>query len=209
MGHPNKPHNTGFITMKSEHVSRLKPASAQHAFVLPAHDDSAVGQLCRELDAAFAAAETGASFGLRVRHALQRAIADSALLRPDQRIGDAHGYHRHLIAADPLGRYAVAALVWEPGQASPVHGHRTWCGYAVIEGVLSETLFRWDEQTHGAVETRRQPRVTGAVSYVDAGRGTMHQLGNPANAATRAISLHVYGVAGEHIATHVNDLLAA
>jgi predicted metal-dependent enzyme (double-stranded beta helix superfamily) len=195
--------------MKSEHVSRLKRAPAPPAFVLPPHDDSAVGELCRELDAAFAAAETGASFGLRVRAALQRAIADSSLLRPDERIGNAQSYTRHLLAADPLGRYAIAALVWEPGQASPVHGHRTWCGYAVIEGALNETLFRWDAETHDAVETRRHPREAGAVSYVDAGRGAIHQLGNPANSKTCAVSLHVYGVAGEHIATHVNDLLAA
>jgi hypothetical protein len=47
------------------------------------------------------------------------------------------------------------------------------------------------------------------VSYVDAGRGAIHQLGLPADAAARAVSLHVYGVAGEQISTHVNDLLAA
>jgi hypothetical protein len=59
------------------------------------------------------------------------------------------------------------------------------------------------------VEVRRHPRAAGAVSYVDAGRGAIHRLGNPADATERAISLHIYGVAGEQIATHVNDLLAA
>lgn len=194
--------------MQLEHVSLptrpLPPAS--HA-----SRSAALEQLCREIDAAFAVADTGphASFGERVRLALQRAIADPALLRLDQRIGNPLNYRRHLLAADPLNRYAIAALVWEPGQASPVHGHRTWCGYAVIDGTLEETLYRWDALEHRAIETRRHPRARGAVSYVDAGRGAIHQLGNPADAAARAVSLHVYGVAGEQIATHVNDLLAA
>lgn len=171
------------------------------------HDTPALRRLCDDIDAALAAGD--ASFGARVRAALLQAIADPGLLRPQQRAGDARGYRRHLLAADPLDRFAIAALVWEPGQASPVHGHRTWCGYAVIDGTLAETLYRWDAGTHCAVATRRHPRAAGAVSFVDAGRGAIHQLGNPAGAGTRAVSIHVYGVAGEHIATHVNDLLAA
>ncbi|MDR5742438.1 cysteine dioxygenase family protein [Caballeronia sp. LZ029] len=199
--------------MQLEHVSRparpfppASPASESAACRSPALE-----RLCRELDAAFAAAETGpqAAFGQRVRLALQRAIADPEVLRPDQRAGNPQTYCRHLLAADPLNRYAIAALVWAPGQASPVHGHRTWCGYAVMEGTLEETLYRWDAAEHRAIETRRHPRPPGAVSYVGAGRGAIHQLGLCADAAARAVSLHVYGVAGEQIATHVNDLLAA
>jgi hypothetical protein len=78
-----------------------------------------------------------------------------------------------------------------------------------MEGTLEETLYRWDALEHCAIKTRRHPRPPGAVSYVDAGRGAIHQLGLPADAAARAVSLHVYGVAGEQISTHVNDLLAA
>lgn len=199
--------------MRLEHVSRptrpLSPVGAAHDFHLIR--SPALEQLCRDIDTAFAAAEAGsqAAFGQRVRSALQRAIAEPDLLRPDQRTGNAQNYCRHLLAADPLNRYAIAALVWEPGQASPVHGHRTWCGYAVIEGTLTETLYHWDADEHRAVETRRHPRATGAVSYVDAGRGAIHRLGNPPDSTARAVSLHIYGVAGEQIATHVNDLLAA
>ncbi|WP_321791737.1 cysteine dioxygenase family protein [Caballeronia sp. J97] len=202
--------------MRLEHVSRpARPFSPDSpAFPIPdcgASRNPALEQLCREVDAAFAVAEAEprASFGQRVRLALQRAIADPRVLRPDQRVSNPQGYCRHLLAADPLNRYAIAALVWEPGQASPVHGHQTWCGYAVIEGALEETLYRWDALEHRAIETRHHPRSSGAVSYVDAGRGAIHRLGNPADAAARAVSLHIYGVAGEQIATHVNDLLAA
>ncbi|WP_244813845.1 cysteine dioxygenase family protein [Caballeronia sp. Lep1P3] len=187
---------------------RQPPASAAPGAF--ATERPALSRLCHDIDAALDAAEDDrASFGIRLHAALRRAIADPELLRPDERAGSPHGYCRHLLAADPLGRYAIAALVWEPGQASPVHGHRTWCGYAVIDGTLAETLYRWDADAQCAVHTRHRVRETGAVSYVDAGRAAIHRLGNPADARTRAVSIHVYGVAGEHIATHVNDLLAA
>jgi predicted metal-dependent enzyme (double-stranded beta helix superfamily) len=199
--------------MQPEHAGR--PQRPSTAVATHAGPGDALARLCQEIDAAFtvtcetAKAGPQRAFGECLRDALQRAIAAPGLLRPGQRAGHAQTYRRHLLAADPLGRYAVAALVWGPGQASPVHGHQTWCGYAVIEGTLAETLYCWDAHTQCAVETRRQPRAPGTVSYVDAGRGAIHQLGNPAGAATRAVSLHVYGVAAAQIATHVNDLIAA
>jgi predicted metal-dependent enzyme (double-stranded beta helix superfamily) len=162
-------------------------------------------RLIGRLDAAF---DTPADFARRVREALSAAAIDERLLSPGQREGDANGYTRHLLAADPRGRYAVAALVWAPGQASPVHAHRTWCGYAVVEGSLVETLYRWNADENRAYAVREQARDAGSVSFAGAGRGAIHQLGNAAHARQRAISLHVYGVAGAHIATHVNDLVA-
>ncbi|MDR5854116.1 cysteine dioxygenase family protein [Caballeronia sp. LZ062] len=187
--------------------------ATQRNMPFPADPNVAVSRLCHEINAALDAAQAdgGMSFGIRVHAALSRVIADPGLSRADQRSGSQQGYQRHLLAADPLGlgRFAIAALVWEPGQFSPVHAHRTWCGYAVIEGALAETLYRWDVDACRAVETRRHSREAGAVSYADAGRGAIHRLGNLADATARAVSIHVYGVASEHIATHVNDLLVA
>jgi predicted metal-dependent enzyme (double-stranded beta helix superfamily) len=195
------------IIMKFEPASRMQPAPENFG----SHRHSPLQHLCEEIEAAFTVAARGAdaSFGHRVRTALKRAIAAPDLLQSYQRLSNAHSYCRHLLAADPLERYAIAALVWEPGQTSPIHGHQTWCGYAVIEGTLSETLYTYDADTHSAVEVRSHPRDTGAVSYVDAGRGAIHRLGNPEHARSPAVSIHIYGVAGSQIATHVNDLLAA
>ncbi|MEW6344751.1 MAG: cysteine dioxygenase family protein [Pseudomonadota bacterium] len=170
-----------------------------------------VVRLCEALDAAFEAAcgatdpSRRSDFATRVRNALAEAAADPALLAPSQREGAADSYRRHVLAADPHGRYAIAALVWMPGQASPVHAHHTWCGYAVLDGTLSETLYDWDETQQLAGETRTHPRASGAVSFVRAGRGGIHRLGNASGAP--AVSLHIYGVEGAQIATHVNDLL--
>jgi len=108
-------------------------------------------------------------------------------------------------AADPHGRYAIAALVWLPQQASPVHAHHTWCGYAVLDGSLNETIFEWNGARQCASAARTQARNRGAVSFARGGRGAIHRLGNGTLAP--AVSLHVYGVPGARIATHVNDIV--
>jgi acetyl/propionyl-CoA carboxylase alpha subunit len=47
------------------------------------------------------------------------------------------------------------------------------------------------------------------VSFVGPGRGAIHQLGNASATGQTAVSIHVYGVPGAQISTHVNDLVTA
>ena len=178
---------------------------------LPAHRTAPLARLCDALDAIFEACvkfpepSESTFFARSMRIVLAEAAAVPGLLTPTQREGSAEHYRRHLLAADPQGRYAVAALVWFPHQASPVHAHHTWCGYAVLDGTLSETVFEWNGAQHCAGATRTQARNRGAVSFVRGGRGGIHRLGNSSDAP--AVSLHIYGVAGAQIATHVNDIV--
>ncbi|QQC64979.1 cysteine dioxygenase family protein [Paraburkholderia ginsengisoli] len=170
-----------------------------------------LARLCETLDAIFEACvrfpepSDSTFFARGMRLALAEAASDPALLTPAQREGSTDTYRRHLLAADPHGRYAIAALVWQPRQASPVHAHHTWCGYAVLEGTLSETIFEWDGARHCASAARVQARKPRAVSFVRGGRGGIHRLGNCSDAP--AVSLHIYGVQGAQLATHVNDLV--
>lgn len=174
-----------------------------------------IARFCTRLDAAFdslrdeAAPSRHPAFARALRAALAEAAAAPGLLTPAQRESGAAGYRRHLLAADPAGRYAVVSLVWEPGQWSPVHGHHAWCGYAVLEGKLTEIVYRWSDAACCAIDARRRARPMGAVSYVCAGRDAIHRLGHAgAKTDAPAISLHVYGVAGKQVATHVNDVVA-
>jgi predicted metal-dependent enzyme (double-stranded beta helix superfamily) len=175
------------------------------------HHAAAVARLCAALDAAFEACATPgdpsrcARFARDVRAALAGALADPALVTAAQREGSADTYRRHLIATDSRGRYTVAALVWQPGQASPIHAHHTWCGYAVLEGTLTETLYAWDEARQGAEVVCAHPRASGAVAFGGRGRANIHRLSN--GSGEQAVSLHIYGVAREEIATRVNDVL--
>ncbi|PLZ04397.1 cysteine dioxygenase [Burkholderia sp. WAC0059] len=179
-----------------------------HRFRADAAATAAVERLRIALEAAFETASPARgdeALGHGIRTALEAALADDALVTPAQRACGTGTYQRHLIFADPRGRYAVASLVWPPGQASPVHAHHTWCGYAVLDGTLTETLYTWDEAAGHARETRSRPRAAGAVSFAGRGRGAAHRLANSGDAPV--VSLHVYGVTGQQIGTHVNDVL--
>lgn len=202
-------------TLESRTVSTVHGAIAvsPQAPTRGAHPSSlsALARLCEALDAAFDAAADAANpshcaeFARRVRAALQTAAADETLLAPEDREGSPDTYRRHLLAADERGRYALVSLVWRPGQASPVHGHHTWCGYAVIDGTLTESLYNWDASLGCASRVRAHPRASGAVSYVRAGLAGIHRLGNEGTEV--AVSLHVYGVPAERVSTHVNDVV--
>lgn len=212
------------FAMSHEEQTSTLPAARDSAAVTPARlcvakpcrtattpASAGIASLCGALDTAFEAA--GAvdkpshcvEFVRLLRAALARASADETLLAPAQREGARDCYRRHLLAADASGRYAVVALVWQPGQASPVHGHHAWCGYAVLSGTLTETLYDWNEPRGCATFAREHRRAPGAVSYTRAGVGGIHRLRNAGTDI--ALSLHVYGVAGEQVTTHVNDIV--
>jgi predicted metal-dependent enzyme (double-stranded beta helix superfamily) len=210
MSHPAQPLTAD---RHGRQATRHAAAATRVALSVPAAPcpANAIERLRVTLDAAFDAcpeavdASQEARFARAVRAALVEAAADAQLLTPAQREGDAQKSQRHLLAADPFGRYAIASLVWLPGQMSPVHAHHTWCGYVVIDGALSEAIYDWNETEDYAIPSRTQARESGAVSYTRAGRGCIHRLGNASDAP--AISLHVYGVPETQFATHVNDVV--
>ena len=148
----------------------------------------------------------GERFGECVRAALADAAPLVDLLSADVLRGSAERYTRHLLARDDAGRFAAAALVWRPGHITPVHAHHTWCGYRVVMGTLTEELFDWvDEDTCAAVASARE-RATGSSSFVGAGSEGIHRLANRSSAI--AVSLHVYGVHADAIASRVNRVVA-
>lgn len=155
-----------------------------------------------ELAAAVARAvdATGAADARAMSRALARCASADELLEPSQREGSAAGYTRHILYADPDARFTIVALVWEGGQASPVHAHHTWCGYVVVAGALMERGFR-DAGGGAAVALTESLRPVGSTVF-DPGGHAIHQLINPA--AGRCISIHVYGVGPERVATSVN-----
>ena len=150
----------------------------------------------------------------RVRQALNQAltpaltttIAASLLTLPRAE----HTYTRHVLHADPKGRYTVAALIWEAGHFSPVHAHFTWCAYRVLSGALRETHYAWDQAAGHAYPLNHIERIAGHSACSHAGLDFIHQLGHAGQeGAQPAVSLHVYGIDSERIGTHVNRALAS
>jgi predicted metal-dependent enzyme (double-stranded beta helix superfamily) len=140
--------------------------------------------------------------GQRIKAALARAAFDPHLLAPGQRLPRADCYARHVLYGDPQGRFTILAIVWGPGQFSPPHAHQTWCGYAVYENALEESMFRYDAVRSKAELRSTEVRDPGYSCFAGAGLDQIHRLGNPGQSP--AISIHVYGVERERIATHVN-----
>jgi predicted metal-dependent enzyme (double-stranded beta helix superfamily) len=159
-----------------------------------------IGALVAAIDAA--CFEPTAIQAERIKAALKRAVAEPGLLGAEQRATKADCYARHVLYADPAGRFTILAIVWGAGQFSLPHAHHTWCAYGVYENSLEETIFTWDAAALTAHPMRTQRRDPGYSCYAGAGLDQIHKLGN--SGARPAISIHVYGVERDSISTHVN-----
>jgi predicted metal-dependent enzyme (double-stranded beta helix superfamily) len=164
-----------------------------------------LGRLAAEITIACNGAPDGKAE--RVIAALQAAAADPLLLTADQCLACPDSYARHVLYADPQGRFTLLALVWSSGQFSPVHAHHTWCAYAVHSGALAETLFRFDAATAQALPLRTETRRAGYGCFARSGLEQIHRLGNAGREP--AISIHVYGVEAAQVCSHVNRVLDA
>jgi predicted metal-dependent enzyme (double-stranded beta helix superfamily) len=139
-----------------------------------------------------------------VKAALREATVETGWLPPERRRASHENYARHLIYADPGSRFSILALIWDRGQMSPIHGHHCWCAVGVYRGLLTEHYYRAGAGEEWPVETGSARHAVGEATF-DAGSG-IHRLGN--YSGVLAISLHVYGVGADRIATGVNRIYA-
>jgi predicted metal-dependent enzyme (double-stranded beta helix superfamily) len=112
------------------------------------------------------------------------------------RIGNPDYYTRHLLHRDPHNRFVVLALVWQPGQMTPIHDHSCWGVMGLIENSLEEICYdRLDDGKRADFAELEQSRGTdvgqGGVAYLLPPYEEIHRIGNTSHKPT--ISLHVYG----------------
>jgi predicted metal-dependent enzyme (double-stranded beta helix superfamily) len=145
----------------------------------------------------------------RVRQALNEGLTPQAtqqlLTVIDARPVSEQTYTRHILHADPAGRFTVVALVWAEQHSSPVHAHHTWCAYRVVTGELTESHFEWDAMQQKAYLFNKVKRQAGQSVCGNAGLELIHRLGN--EGVQRAVSIHAYGVDADSISTHVNHVV--
>ena len=142
------------------------------------------------------------AMGRGIRVALGEATASRGWLPPERRRASHENYARHLVYADPEDRFSILAIVWDRGQASPVHSHHCWCAVGVYQGMLTETYYRAAADGEQPLETGSARHAAGESTF-DAGAG-IHRIAN--YSGVLAISLHIYGVAADRISTHVNRI---
>jgi len=107
---------------------------------------------------------------------------------------DRDHYARHLLYADPLRRYSVLALVWAPGQATPVHGHTAWGAVGILSGELTAVSYQLRKDaasTFRCCELGTVEVGPGEMTTVHAGLEDVHRIAN--RTRQLAVSLHVYG----------------
>ena len=95
---------------------------------------------------------------------------------------------------------SIVALVWRPGQVTPIHDHVTWCVFGVIQGIEHEELFVLDEERECLVEAGTSTNGTGEVSGL-APPGDIHRVRNAGD--DTAISIHIYGTDVSRIGSSV------
>jgi 3-mercaptopropionate dioxygenase len=121
---------------------------------------------------------------------LERHLPSPETLTSEQRRGDPARYQSHVLHIERDGSFSVLALVWRPGQVTPIHDHVTWCVFGVIQGVEHEELYRLDVGGDVLVESGRSTNQAGEVAGF-APPGDIHRVRNPG--PDTAISIHVYG----------------
>jgi predicted metal-dependent enzyme (double-stranded beta helix superfamily) len=121
---------------------------------------------------------------------LERHLPSPEVLSPTQRRGDPDRYQTHVLHIERDGSFSVLALVWRPGQVTPIHDHVTWCVFGVIQGVEQEELFTLDAGGEYLVEAGRSTNHTGEIAGF-APPGDIHRVRNPG--PSTAVSIHVYG----------------
>ena len=122
---------------------------------------------------------------------------------------DPDHYARNAIHAADDGGPSLYALVWTPGQWTPVHDHGTWGVVGIVEGVLEERNHIRTDHTadvdegivlaRGGVILLAEGTVTTFVPNPD----HIHKTGVPESRA-RVVSLHLYGRAMNSF--HVYDV---
>jgi 3-mercaptopropionate dioxygenase len=141
---------------------------------------------------------------------LEQLLAVDGWLAPEHQTGSPHSYRQHLLHVSRSRRLSVVALVWLPGQRTPIHDHVCWCVVGVYRGVEREIHYRLTERGElvpvGAVEAR-----AGHVEALVPPASNIHRV--EAAGDEKTISIHVYGAdierLGSSILRRFDDRMAA
>jgi 3-mercaptopropionate dioxygenase len=131
-------------------------------------------------------------------------LAQDGWLAPEHRKAHPDHYRQHLLHVSADRRLSIVALVWLPGQRTPIHDHVSWCVVGVYEGRERETRYR-------AVESagRRHLEAVGSIEalpghvevIVPSAEADIHAV--TAVGAKPTISIHVYGADIERRGTSI------
>jgi predicted metal-dependent enzyme (double-stranded beta helix superfamily) len=145
-----------------------------------------------------------ADFATGTGRLLEGVLGFEHVLEAAEREPDPRRYRQHVLHVDPAGRFSVVALVWLPGQLTPIHDHVAWCVAGVLTGREREHRFERIPEAGGVTglrETKSLYNDVGDVSVLTAGPDIHKVL---CDGQDLTISLHVYGADITRKGTSVN-----
>ena len=181
-----------------------------HSAVLANNDDT----LARDYPATAISRSVHADAGAR-RHlnvlvqdgiAHDRAAAHSHPVEQDRAIDHRAGfdtYRQHVLHVSESRRLSVVALVWLPGQRTPIHDHVAWCVVGVYRGVEREVHYRLVDRDgrHCLQPVAAFEAPAGHVEALVPPAGNIHSVAAAGNQKT--ISIHVYGADAERLGSSI------
>lgn len=140
-----------------------------------------------------------------VSNVLQEYLTQPNLVPDHYRQGDPERYRQHIIHAEPDGSFSLVALVWMPGQATPIHDHLAWCVAGVYEGAETETRYTLQGTGNSAhlIPTLNAENPAG-IAVGLAPPGDIHHVQNTQD--TPVISIHIYGANIDRLGTSVRRI---
>ncbi len=157
-----------------------------------------IDRFIAECEAAAAANAEAADCVVAALPLMERLLeGDKAFLKPEHFRADPDHYARNAIYVAEDERMSLFALVWLPGQWTPVHDHGTWGVVGVVQGALEERSYMSEGKItrddgialkRGGVVLLKEKSVTSFVPNPD----HIHMTGVPENRAM-AVTLHLYG----------------
>jgi predicted metal-dependent enzyme (double-stranded beta helix superfamily) len=132
---------------------------------------------------------------------LMQALAAQAdrFLSDDHKRSEPEHYARNAIHIAPSGNLSLFALVWLPGQWTPVHDHGCWGVVGIVNGMLEERSYMMsatgDIKADSNIRLKRGGVILlnpGSVSSFVPNPDHIHMTG-VAKVREACISLHLYG----------------
>lgn len=166
---------------------------------------SGIEALCGSLDHAVQAASVE-EVTARIKDVLARLIRSGSIrLSEDLRRPLGDHYARRLLHRSQEHGYEVIAMIWGPGQGTPLHDHAgVWCVEGVLEGEIEVVQYELADQDNDRYRFEKTDRVSAHLGM----SGSLippheyHTIRNSLSDGT-SITLHVYGRGMNHC--HVFD----
>jgi len=127
---------------------------------------------------------------LLVADQLRSHLPSPDILTAEEREGSPDGYVSHILHTEPDGAFSVCAVVWLPGQQTPIHDHVAWCVVGVMQGAEYEELFALRAGDTALEQVGSRVSRAGEVSGF-APPGDIHRVANRGSGV--AVSVNVYG----------------